>query len=397
MQPNLKRPSALILMLFFSSASITALLVTPALPAMQAFYHVTHRQINAVMTLFMLGYLLGQLCYSPLAMRFGRLVALRCGLVLNLIGLALVLLFGHDRFTVMLIGRFLSALGAASGLVCTFILINEIFEHTEAKRTIGKLIIAFTFGSGIAVSIGGFLTEYLGWMSCFDFLFLYGAVLLILSFRLPETMQAADKQALKIHSILQKYWTGFRCYKLVTFAFIFSASTAFSYAVAAGAPMISHVDLHLSPAQYGIWNLLNPAGMLIGTLVSNYLISRVTHMAILTTACSIALVCSLLLFFGMTHCISFFILTSFIYFATALILPTASVTASNALSCKSTASATTNFINMATPTVVVFLLPEISKQISVSFLIVCVTLFIGALISLALFVVKYHLTISTHT
>ncbi|MBA2648915.1 MAG: hypothetical protein H0U75_04800 [Legionella sp.] len=60
-----------------------------------------------------------------------------------------------------------TALGAASGLTCTFILINEGLPEAQGKIAIAYSIVAFAVGGGLAVMFGGLITEYLNWQGCF--------------------------------------------------------------------------------------------------------------------------------------------------------------------------------------------------------------------------------------
>ncbi len=81
--------------------------------------------------------------YAPIANRYGRLFALRSGLILNLIGILLCLLaVPLHIFWVLVLARGITALGAASGLCCTFMLLNESLSPERAKH-------ALSFKNGI--------------------------------------------------------------------------------------------------------------------------------------------------------------------------------------------------------------------------------------------------------
>jgi len=81
-----------ILLSYICIASASAAIITPALSQIESTFHLAHGSVEWVVSIFLLGYALAQLLYGPLANRFGRIVALRCGLVLNLIGIIICLI-----------------------------------------------------------------------------------------------------------------------------------------------------------------------------------------------------------------------------------------------------------------------------------------------------------------
>ena len=116
-----------LLLSYICIASISATIITPAFPKIQTVYHLSSESLEWVMSIFLIGYVVGQLIYAPIANRYGTLNALRTGLIVNFVGILICLLASTFlmNYSLLLFGRLISALGSASGLVCTFILINE--------------------------------------------------------------------------------------------------------------------------------------------------------------------------------------------------------------------------------------------------------------------------------
>jgi len=126
-------------------------MITPALPYIQIFFDLGKGSVEWVVSLFLLGYVIGQLIYAPIANRYGRLTALRTGLFINLLGIVICILSAYFHvFTLLLIGRLITALGAASGLTCTFMLINELLSKEKAKHAMSLAVVSFTSGIGLA-------------------------------------------------------------------------------------------------------------------------------------------------------------------------------------------------------------------------------------------------------
>jgi len=61
-------------------------------------------------------------------------MSLRSRLVINLIGiLVCIIAVAIPNYFLLLIGRLITALGAASGLSCTFMLLNELLPPDRVK------------------------------------------------------------------------------------------------------------------------------------------------------------------------------------------------------------------------------------------------------------------------
>ena len=70
-------------------------------------------------------------------------------------------------------GRLITALGAASGLACTFILINEWLPESHRKTAMSYSVLSFALGVGLAVILSGVITEYWSWVLLSDILLLF--------------------------------------------------------------------------------------------------------------------------------------------------------------------------------------------------------------------------------
>lgn len=384
----MRQPSYLILLQFISIASVHTALITPALPEIQIYFQVSILKAEWLVGWFLVGYMIGQLIYSPFANRFGRIFALRLGLTINLFALLLSLLAAPlHSFYILLIGRFLSALGSSAGLVCTFILINEIFNEVEARKVISYAIISFTVGAGLAVSVGGFMTTYFGWESCFVLLFVYSLFMLYLTRFIPETLQQPDKEATKLSKIIQNYLEGFSSSRLILFTFILALPTVLTYAFSAAGPIIAKDHLNLNPAQFGLWNLLNSLGMLLGGLISGKLSKYASGESLLIIGLMmLCLNMSLLLgyyFIDSTQVMAFFLLTGGSFLFSSLVFSSASAFASNAIPNKANASAVMNFINLAITVCWVFIMGVLPYNTFTQFLIV---IFIPLVIALLLII-----------
>ena len=154
----MKSYKIVVLLSYISVASISAVMLSPALPQIKAAYQVNGSMLSCFMGIFLFSYVIGQLIYAPLANAYGRLKAIRLGFILNVIGIIICYLATTDllhSYIILLFGRLVTALGASAGLACTFTLINELLPRHKAKVAISCSLLSFMFRIGFAVTLGG--------------------------------------------------------------------------------------------------------------------------------------------------------------------------------------------------------------------------------------------------
>ncbi len=238
----------IILLNYLCIASVSAVILTPALPQIQNFYGIDSPDLSWFVAIFLLGYVFGNLIYAPLANTYGRLKAIRFGFLLNLTGITICYLASIDilySYKLLLIGRLITALGASAGLACTFTIINELLAPNKAKVVISYSTLSFMLGIALAVTLGGIVTQYMDWQDLFIFLFIHGLLAYVSTYFFPETLKT--KHRLHPTVIIHQYAYAFAKHQLRHYALIVGLSSTISYAYAAAAPIIAHTMLNLTP------------------------------------------------------------------------------------------------------------------------------------------------------
>ena len=347
------------LLSYISIASVSAAIITPALPEIQSHFALSLGTVEWIVSAFLIGYVVGQLIYGPLANQFGRLKALRIGLTINLLGIIICLMaLLADVYWLLIIGRLVTALGAASGLACTFMLINEWLPESQRKTAMAYSVLSFALGVGIAVMLGGLITEYWRWQGCFWFLLVHGLVMLWGTSVFSETLITSKP----IHpvTIFRDYRAALSSSKLVVFSLVVGCCSAISYCFSAAGPQIAQDLLKLSAAQYGYWNGLNIVGMLCGGLLVKQLLARFSVNKVIAIGFfGMALgMGNLFIIWGMASfsALWFFLTTASLYLFSSLLFSGGSIVASNALTDKASASAMMSFVNMCFATLCVILM-----------------------------------------
>ncbi len=359
MQNTVKLPM-FTLLLMISFASVNAVLYSPALPIIADFFAVPTHIAQQTMTWFLIGYAVGQLLYGPLANRFGRKPALYAGILLQIISSLLCVAAGMlHLFPLLVVARFLLALGSGVGLKMTFTLINECYTPAIASQKTAYLMLAFGITPGLSIALGGLLDTHYGWISCFYAGTVYGLILLVLTFRLPETQKNLDQDALKLNHLLPGYQAQFKNSFLMAGALIMGACTSFIYIFAAAGPFIAINLFGLNSAQYGNANIIPSFGFIFGSIYAAYLAKRYPLAIIIRAGifitCAGTLLMLILFYLHASAIAILFLPLLVIYFGLSLILPNASAMAMSHTQDKSHGAAVMTFMNMGSATVIVLL------------------------------------------
>lgn len=355
-----KEPHIISLTLLSGFAAMGAILMTPALPQIARFFHTSVGLTQLTVTSFLLGYALGQLIYGPIANRLGRKFAFFVGIAIATLGsLFSILASPIESFHLLILGRFLEALGASAGLVVCFTVINDFYYPQEARRVTGRMMIAFAIAPGIAIAIGGILTQYLGWQACFYFLLFYGLALTYPVIRLPETITHRDPHAFHYQYLFKNYGKVFLNKRLIGFSLLAGFSSACIYIFGAEGPFIGIHLLHIPPATYGLLGLIPFGGTLMGSLL-NIRLHRISALNMLKLAFGMELTASLIMLMCfLFHWISLITLL----LPMALLCAGHPILSGNALSLammqtedKANGSAVMNFVAMSMPVLLTLML-----------------------------------------
>lgn len=378
-QPNLP---FFTLIMMISFASVNAVLFTPALPDIASFFAVSEEMAQYTISLFLVGYALGQLLYGPLANRYGRKKALYFGIALQIIASQCCVLSGYFlSYPMLVVSRVLLALGSGVGLKMTFTLVNECYEPKIASQKISYLLLAFAITPGLAVALGGYLNTHFGWMSCFFAGSLYGAILFLFVLKLPKIETPLDLQALKWSHLTKTYIQQFQNKQLIAGGLLMGGATCFVYVFAAIAPFIAMNVMNMSSEQYGVANILPSIGLIIGSLGSAYGAKKYPLGLLIKSGLSMcgvgAGLMSLALWFNLPALFSLFLPMVFIYIGLSFVMSNASSVAMSFVSDKAHGSAVMNFINMGAATVVVLGLGAFTMQpilLPMVYLVLCLAM-----------------------
>jgi MFS family permease len=353
-----------ILLLLISFGTLSAVILTPALPGLSLEFGVSEAKAQLTMSIFLIGYTLGQLPYGPVANRFGRKKTIYIGIGLMIIGSFLAI--SASSFSVLILSRFIQALGAAVGLKITFTMISDQHIGQAATKAISILSLAFAVMPAIGVTIGGYIVEFWGWRGNFVFLSFYAVLLALLVLFLPETSKELDRGALQIKKIARGYLNQFKNSTIVFNAMFMGLMSSTFYLFATLSPYVGILHIGLAPAQFGLWNMILCVGLFFGVFFTQWFSRKnKPRLAILIGILLMAFPAA-----AMALCFSFswvnvwtlFIPAAMMRFGSNAIWSNASSTALEISHDKSNTSAVMQFINLSLATSALFLVSAVSPS-----------------------------------
>jgi DHA1 family bicyclomycin/chloramphenicol resistance-like MFS transporter len=243
----------------------------PALPTIQADLQVSAARVQMTLSAFLVGLAAGTLIYGPLSDRFGRKPVLLAGLLLYLVTNFLCsIAAGID---VLILVRFLNAIGGAAGMVIGRVIIRDYFPPGQTARLISLMAMIMLVGPMISPMIGGQLLVYLGWRSIFVLLTLLGLLgLLCVIFVLTESHPPEKRVRLNLGSSLRAYGSILSDRKGLGYALCgaMAAGVVFTFITSSSFVFIGVYGVE--PQHFGYLYGVIITGLLLG----NYLNSRIT-------------------------------------------------------------------------------------------------------------------------
>jgi len=166
----------------------------PAMPSMAIGFDTDIVVINGTMSVYLLGFALGQLFGGPISDQIGRRWIGISGLIV--FSIASLLIAAADTIWEVMLGRTLQALGGGFATVICMAMVRDAFDPVEAAKRFPTVMLVMLGAPLVAPGIGAILLSF-GWQSIFIFLALYGVVVLIAFLPVPETaVHASGKLAL---------------------------------------------------------------------------------------------------------------------------------------------------------------------------------------------------------
>lgn len=379
----MSKTKTFLLLSYLCLASVSTAILSPALPAIMSTFAINSSQVTWVTSIFLIGYMLGQLLYAPLAKSFGAVYALRSGLSLMVAGIVLTIFAAtKSYYNMLLVGRFITAIGAAGGLSCTFMLLKQYLSEQDAAKASAYGPFFFTMGIGIASYIGGTLNHHYHWLSCLYALLLYSGLMLGLTFQFANTH--AERTPVNLLSTFKSYQTTLKNGRLVYFSFCVGFVSIVAYCYSTAAPLYAAQTLHINSEVYGQWNFVNMIGMALSSLLAAYILERKSHQILLQLAVlgliPVILCMAIISHYQSASSALFFINSSLLYLFSGLMFPAGSYFALKFCSDHHAGSSMMSFINIGSAAIALIIMGYLPLTILVAYSAVLIGGFIVLII-----------------
>lgn len=192
----------ILLALMISIVALSTDMMLPALGAIGSDLRVANpndRQL--VISALFLGFAAGQTIAGPLSDSIGRKPAIYAGYVLFIAGCLLAIF--STSFTVMLIGRVMQGVGAASPRIVAMALVRDCYDGRVMARIMSIIMSIFIIVPVIAPTIGQGVSLTAGWRTIFVLLLTLALVSFVwFAARQPETLSVDARRAFSVPNLL---------------------------------------------------------------------------------------------------------------------------------------------------------------------------------------------------
>jgi DHA1 family bicyclomycin/chloramphenicol resistance-like MFS transporter len=289
-----RRPDVRLILLLGALAAcgpIATDMYLPSLPSIAQAFAVGPAAAQTTLTSFMFGFSFGMLLYGPLSDTWGRRPVLLGGVTLfTLASIGCAVAWSID---VLVLVRFLQALGAGAASVLARAIARDAHEPADAARVLSMVAIVTAIGPLIAPLVGGQVLLLGSWRAVFGFLTLFGVLCATLAFfRVPETW---PREKRKSAAVLQSFAV-YRHLLMdpVALGYILCGGMAFAsmFAYITATPFVYIDYFHVKPQYYGFLFGLNVIGIMLANYLNTYLIGRIGSVAIIKAAALVSCVAS---------------------------------------------------------------------------------------------------------
>lgn len=243
----------------------------PSLPSIGRDLAASTSEVQLTLSLFLVGFAVGQIVYGPVSDRVGRKPVLVAGVVL--FGVASVLCTVAWSIETLIAARFLQAVGASGPIVLARSIVRDLYEGPRAGQELSRMGSIMGLVPAVAPVVGGLLETAFGWRSSFaaTVLIAIGAFWLV-TLRLPETLPRRDPTPLSFTSILRSFAGLIRERHFRLHALLVAATYGGLFAYISGSSFVLQGLYGLSELVYGFAFGVCALAYVGGTLIGRRLV-----------------------------------------------------------------------------------------------------------------------------
>ncbi|MEZ5811998.1 MAG: multidrug effflux MFS transporter [Rhizobiaceae bacterium] len=256
--------------LLMSAAAFSTDVTLPAFGDMEAGLQTSKTLVQWTIPAFMIAAGLGQVFWGGVSDRFGRRPALAAGLGIFLAG-CLFAAFAPD-IRILLAARALQGFGSAVAMVSSRAIVRDLHTGQELARGLALASAIFATGPIIAPLGGGIIAELAGWRMIFAVLALYGAIMLAVLVRMPETLAAKTPDATRLATIARRSGRMLRNPQSRHFLIASALTSSIMFLILTSLPVIYEVHFGVSGFVFSVFFAIHGFGIIVGQIANRRLI-----------------------------------------------------------------------------------------------------------------------------
>jgi DHA1 family bicyclomycin/chloramphenicol resistance-like MFS transporter len=269
-----------------------------SIPDMAKDFGVPINEVELTLTIYFLGFAIGNFLGGPASDAFGRKTIAISGILIYLISALLIPLAGSIQLVWFL--RATQSIGGGFATVTPMLFIRDWFEGKKVAKLATIISMIMMFAPLLAPIVGTGIAYYFGWKSIFFFLSIYASIIaLIVIFLIPESRpQNMITNCISTKEFVGKYKMLFSKAPAVYILLAIGLSMAGMYVFITAGSFI-YLDYFgfsadFFPILYGANVMMN----LLLSLLNNQLLKKYSIQTVFRAGVSIQLAAGVLLFFS---------------------------------------------------------------------------------------------------
>lgn len=270
----------------FAIAPMSVDMYLPALPAIGAGFSAAQDEAQLSLSAFFFGFAIGQILWGPIGDWLGRWRPMLAGLALFTlasIGCALA-----DGIVALSAWRFVQAVGACAAPVLARAMIRDSYAPDRAASVLSLMMLIMGAAPMLAPLVGGQLLLVFSWRAVFVALTAFGAALMLVLLRLPETLAPARRREARWGLVLDSYLQLLRSRRFLGYCLSGAFMYAGLFAYISGTPFVYIELFGVSPQSYGFLFGVNIIGMMVVSYVNSRVVTRFGVDRTLRVGCALA-------------------------------------------------------------------------------------------------------------
>lgn len=283
---RLTLPLPFILGLLAMTTSISLDMLVPGITQISNDFLISIDRAENIISIFLIGFAVGQLIFGPVADRIGRRPIFIGGILFFLIsnwGAATC-----NQFTALLSFRLLQGFGAAAISVAINASLRDSYTNNALSRIISLVTLVMTIAPLIGPTLGGYLIINFGWRAilwvCTGFSFICLFVVLV---GLPETLKKEQQQSIQWRSVTANYWEIISQSKIWGYILINSFSFAAMFVFITVSADLYINTFHIPIQYFGLVYSINIAAMFLMSALNGKYVSSIGYKKMLFIGMSI--------------------------------------------------------------------------------------------------------------